>query len=60
MQSGTVPRPSRNMIVENEEPTNDRSQNDPRTDAFVYESARSMDSDPEETSYSRRGSSRLF
>ena len=46
--------PFQNMNVENQEPSEDRSQNDPRSevDASVYRSAQSMDWDREETSYS--------
>ena len=53
MQSGTVPGTSRNMNVQNQEPTEDYSQNDsrPAVDASVYWSAQFMDSDPEEISY---------
>ena len=52
-QSGTVRGASWNMNEENQEPTADCSQNDLRldVDAFIYRSAQSMDSDPEEISY---------
>ena len=54
VQSGTVPGTSRNMKVENQKLAEDRSQNDPHpeVDASVYRTAQSMDSDPEEASYS--------
>ena len=44
------------MIVENQEPTEDRFQNDPRpkVDASVYRLAQTLDSDPEETSYTMK------
>ena len=47
VQSGTFPGTSGDMNVENEEPTGDRSQNDPcpEVDAFVYQTAHPMDSD---------------
>ena len=54
VQSGTDLGTSQNMIAKNQEPTGDRSQNDPRpeVDASIYRLTQSMDSDPEETSYS--------
>ena len=52
VQSGTVRGTSRNMNLENQEPTDDRSQNDPEVDTSIYRSTQSMDSDPEETFYS--------
>ena len=55
VQSGTVPGTSRNINVENQERTRDRSQNDClETDASVYRSAQNMHSDPEETSYNHQ------
>ena len=53
VQSGTVPGTSRNMKVENQEPTEYRSLNDPHPEvgASIYWSSRSMDSSPEEKSY---------
>ena len=44
------------MNVENKEPTEARSQNDPRPelDVYAHRQAQRMDSDPEETSYNLR------
>ena len=44
VQSGTVPGTSRNVKTENQEPTEDRSQNDPRpeVDESIYRSSQSM------------------
>ena len=48
--SGTVPQTFRNTNVENQEPNEDRSQDDPHREVgpFVYQSRHSNDSDPDE------------
>ena len=53
VQSRTVPRTSRNKNVENQEPAQDRSQNDPRpeVDASVHRPTQPMDSNSKDTSY---------
>ena len=52
VQSGTVSGTSRNADVENQEPTEDSSYNDPHPEVggFINWSSQSMDSDPKETS----------
>ena len=54
VQSGTVSGTSRNANVENQEPTEDGSYNDPHPEVrgFIYWSSQSMDSDLKESSYS--------
>ena len=51
--SGTVLGTSRNTDVENQEPTGDRSQDDPHpeVESSVHQSRNSIDSDPEEASH---------
>ena len=51
--SGTVPGTSRNMNVENQEPTEDCSEKDasPEIDAPICRFTQPLDSHPEETSY---------
>ena len=48
--SGTVPGTFRNADVENQEPSGDRSQNDPHPEV-EFSACRVTDSDPDETSH---------
>ena len=52
--SGTVQGTFRNTIVENQEPNEDRSQDDPHPEVgpSVYQSRHSVDSNPDETPHS--------
>ena len=54
VQSGSVRGTSRNVNVENQEPTQDRSQKDlhPERDAATYRSTHYKNSDPDEIFYS--------
>ena len=53
--SGTVPVTFRNTSVENQEPNEDRSQDDPHPEVgpSVYQSRHSNDSDPDEAPHTR-------
>ena len=59
--SGTIPETSWNTHVENQEPTGDRSQNDPhsKVEFSVCQSRSSIGSDPEEASHTSN-CNRLF
>ena len=52
--SGTIPGLFRNINVENQEPNEDRSQDDPHPEVgpSVYQSRYSIDSDPDESPHS--------
>ena len=52
-QMRMIPVTTRNVNVENQEPTEDGSQNDPRPEVgtCIYRSRQSLNSDPDEASY---------